>query len=79
MALRAPNWIARFGRRAACDTPRRCAKRRSSSLSPASSGFTLQDWDGSDGGFRRGCYLKRGRAPDQERKKGVPCTEEEHK
>ncbi|KAF0918490.1 hypothetical protein E2562_024264 [Oryza meyeriana var. granulata] len=49
-----------------------------SSLSPAS-GFTLQDWDGSDGGFRRGCCLKRGRAPDQERKKGVPWTEEEHK
>uniref|UniRef100_A0A0E0JR62 Transcription factor MYBS1 n=1 Tax=Oryza punctata TaxID=4537 RepID=A0A0E0JR62_ORYPU len=50
----------------------------SSSLSPAS-GFTLQDWDGNDGGFRRGCCLKRGRAPDQERKKGVPWTEEEHK
>ncbi|KAG8054717.1 hypothetical protein GUJ93_ZPchr0001g31014 [Zizania palustris] len=49
-----------------------------SSLSTASA-FTLQDWDGSDGGFRRGCYLKRGRAPDQERKKGVPWTEEEHK
>uniref|UniRef100_A0A0D9V7X1 Transcription factor MYBS1 n=1 Tax=Leersia perrieri TaxID=77586 RepID=A0A0D9V7X1_9ORYZ len=52
-----------------------------SSLSPASA-FTLQDWDASDGAFRRGgggCCLKRGRAPDQERKKGVPWTEEEHK
>ncbi|KAG8047082.1 hypothetical protein GUJ93_ZPchr0008g11424 [Zizania palustris] len=43
------------------------------------SAFTLQDWDSSDDGFRRGCYLKRGRTPDQERKKGVPWTEEEHK
>ncbi|KAL5220328.1 hypothetical protein ABZP36_025041 [Zizania latifolia] len=51
---------------------------RYNSLSSASA-FTLQDWDGSDGVFRRGCYLKRGRAPDQERKKGVPWTEEEHK
>ncbi|KAF0899846.1 hypothetical protein E2562_025101 [Oryza meyeriana var. granulata] len=40
-----------------------------------SSGFTL-DWD------KRSCYMvggKRARGPDQERKKGVPWTEEEHK
>ncbi|KAM0879539.1 hypothetical protein ACQ4PT_034165 [Festuca glaucescens] len=47
----------------------------SSSPSP---GFTL-DWDGGGGnGFRRGYCLKRGRA-DQERKKGIPWTEEEHR
>ena len=51
----------------------------SSSLSPASSGFSLPDWFGSDGGVRCGCYLNRGRVSDQERKKGVPWTEEEHK
>ncbi|EMS49234.1 Transcription factor MYB1R1 [Triticum urartu] len=48
--------------------------------SSPSSGFTL-DWDGGAagaGGFRRGYCLKRGRA-DQERKKGVPWTEEEHR
>ncbi|KAK1697751.1 hypothetical protein QYE76_014448 [Lolium multiflorum] len=53
--------------------------------SPAS-GFTL-DWDGGGGGddalaFKRSCYLvggKRGRGSDNERKKGVPWTEEEHK
>ncbi|OEL29610.1 Transcription factor DIVARICATA [Dichanthelium oligosanthes] len=49
-----------------------------SSSSP-SSAFTLEDWDGGDGGFRRGYCLKRARGPDQERKKGVPWTEEEHK
>ncbi|XP_006654489.1 transcription factor DIVARICATA-like [Oryza brachyantha] len=50
-----------------------------------SSGFTL-DWDGGDDaaglGFKRSCYMvggKRARGPDQERKKGVPWTEEEHK
>ncbi|KAL6614146.1 hypothetical protein ACP70R_036416 [Stipagrostis hirtigluma subsp. patula] len=48
------------------------------SCSPPSSGFTL-DWDAGDGGFRRGCYLKRARGADQERKKGVPWTEDEHK
>uniref|UniRef100_A0A0E0L379 Transcription factor MYBS1 n=1 Tax=Oryza punctata TaxID=4537 RepID=A0A0E0L379_ORYPU len=49
------------------------------------SGFTL-DWDGGDDpaglGFKRSCYMvggKRARGPDQERKKGVPWTEEEHK
>ena len=54
------------------------------------SGFTL-DWDGGGGGgggddalaFRRSCYMvaggKRGRGSEQERKKGVPWTEEEHK
>ena len=48
--------------------------------SPPSSGFTLEDWgDGGDGVFRRGYCLKRARGPDQERKKGVPWTEEEHK
>ncbi|GJN14568.1 hypothetical protein PR202_gb01411 [Eleusine coracana subsp. coracana] len=47
-------------------------------------GFTF-DWDAAagDDGFRRSsCYVvggKRGRGPDQERKKGVPWTEEEHK
>ncbi|RCV17472.1 hypothetical protein SEVIR_3G227500v4 [Setaria viridis] len=46
-------------------------------------GFTF-DWDGDAGGlgFKRSCYMvagKRGRGPDQERKKGVPWTEEEHK
>lgn len=50
--------------------------------SPAS-GFTL-DWDGGgdDLAFKRSCYIvggKRARGPDQERKKGVPWTEEEHK
>ncbi|XP_047045789.1 transcription factor DIVARICATA-like [Lolium rigidum] len=52
--------------------------------SPAS-GFTL-DWDGGGGddalAFKRSCYLvggKRGRGSDNERKKGVPWTEEEHK
>ncbi|KAF8775293.1 hypothetical protein HU200_004699 [Digitaria exilis] len=49
------------------------------SSSPPSSGFTLEDWDAGDGGFRRGYCLKRARGPDQERKKGVPWTEEEHK
>lgn len=49
------------------------------SSSPPSSGFTLEDWDGGDGGFRRGYCLKRARGPDQERKKGIPWTEEEHK
>ncbi|KAJ1286262.1 hypothetical protein BS78_03G339800 [Paspalum vaginatum] len=49
------------------------------SCSPPSSGFTLEDWDGGDGGFRRGyCGFKRARG-DQERKKGVPWTEEEHR
>ncbi|KAL6609878.1 hypothetical protein ACP70R_039847 [Stipagrostis hirtigluma subsp. patula] len=49
-----------------------------------SAGFTF-DWDGGDDagglGFKRSCYVvgKRGRGPDQERKKGVPWTEEEHK
>ncbi|KAG8068457.1 hypothetical protein GUJ93_ZPchr0005g15829 [Zizania palustris] len=50
-----------------------------------SSGFTL-DWDASDDiaglGFKRSCYMvggKRARGTDQERKKGVPWTEEEHK
>uniref|UniRef100_A0A0D9WH62 Transcription factor MYBS1 n=1 Tax=Leersia perrieri TaxID=77586 RepID=A0A0D9WH62_9ORYZ len=52
-----------------------------------SSGFTF-DWDGADDAaglaFKRSCYIvgggKRGaRGPDQERKKGVPWTEEEHK
>ncbi|OEL38314.1 Transcription factor DIVARICATA [Dichanthelium oligosanthes] len=50
-----------------------------------SAGFTF-DWDGGDDagglGFKRSCYMlggKRGRGPDQERKKGVPWTEEEHK
>lgn len=47
----------------------------SSSVVP-SSGFTLEDWDG---GFRRGYCLKRARGSEQERKKGVPWTEEEHK
>ncbi|VAH07942.1 transcription factor DIVARICATA-like [Triticum urartu] len=49
------------------------------------SGFTL-DWDGGgDLAFKRSCYMaaggngKRGRGADQERKKGVPWTEEEHK
>jgi hypothetical protein len=46
------------------------------SSSPPPSGFTLDQWDGA---FRRGCCLKRGRGPDQERKKGVPWTEDEHK
>ncbi|CAL4893851.1 unnamed protein product [Urochloa decumbens] len=50
-------------------------------------GFTF-DWDDGAGGggmgaFKRNCYVlggKRGRGgPDQERKKGVPWTEEEHK
>ncbi|CAN6337443.1 unnamed protein product [Urochloa humidicola] len=51
-------------------------------------GFTF-DWDdagggagGGLGGFKRSCYMlggKRGRGPEQERKKGVPWTEEEHK
>jgi hypothetical protein len=54
--------------------------------SPAS-GFTL-DWDGGGGddalAFKRSssCYMvggKRARGGDQERKKGVPWTEEEHK
>ncbi|KAE8813404.1 MYB-related protein [Hordeum vulgare] len=52
--------------------------------SPAS-GFTL-DWDGGgDLAFKRSCYMvggnggKRGRGSEQERKKGVPWTEEEHK
>uniref|UniRef100_A0ACD5U293 Uncharacterized protein n=1 Tax=Avena sativa TaxID=4498 RepID=A0ACD5U293_AVESA len=52
--------------------------------SPAS-GFTL-DWDGGGGddalAFKRSCYMvggKRARGSDQERKKGVPWTEEEHK
>ncbi|KAK3162505.1 hypothetical protein QOZ80_1BG0090320 [Eleusine coracana subsp. coracana] len=49
------------------------------SSSPPSAGFTLDHWDGSDGAFRRGCCLKRARGPDQERKKGVPWTEDEHK
>ncbi|KAJ1263168.1 hypothetical protein BS78_09G163100 [Paspalum vaginatum] len=48
--------------------------------------FTF-DWDAADDagalGFKRSCYVvgggKRGRGPDQERKKGVPWTEEEHK
>jgi hypothetical protein len=44
--------------------------------SPLSSGFTLDPWDG---GFRGGCCLKRARGPDQERKKGVPWTEDEHR
>ncbi|WVZ68127.1 hypothetical protein U9M48_017108 [Paspalum notatum var. saurae] len=48
------------------------------SSSPPSSGFTLEDWDGGDGGFRRSYCLKRARG-DQERKKGVPWTEEEHR
>ncbi|KAG8044816.1 hypothetical protein GUJ93_ZPchr0010g7521 [Zizania palustris] len=50
-----------------------------------SSGFTM-DWDVGDDaaglGFKRSCYMvggKRSRGPDQERKKGVPWTEEEHK
>ncbi|KAL6841458.1 hypothetical protein ACP4OV_028601 [Aristida adscensionis] len=50
-----------------------------------SAGFTF-DWDAGDDaaglGFKRACYVvggKRGRGPDQERKKGVPWTEEEHK
>lgn len=51
--------------------------RYSSSAPP--SGFTLEDWGGGDGGFRRGYCLKRARGSDQERKKGVPWTEEEHK
>ncbi|XP_062226404.1 transcription factor DIVARICATA-like [Phragmites australis] len=42
------------------------------SSSPPSSGFTM-DCDGGDGGYRRGCPEK------QERKKGVPWTEDEHK
>jgi hypothetical protein len=45
-------------------------------------GFSL-DWDAAgDLGFKRSCYVaggKRGRGPDQERKKGMPWTEEEHK
>lgn len=46
-------------------------------------GFTF-DWDGDAGdlGFKRSCYMvagKRGRGPEQERKKGIPWTEEEHK
>ena len=50
--------------------------------SPAS-GFTL-DWDGGDNAlaFKGSCYMvggKRGRGSEQERKKGVPWTEEEHK
>ncbi|WVZ98790.1 hypothetical protein U9M48_044175 [Paspalum notatum var. saurae] len=48
--------------------------------------FTF-DWDAGDDAaaalaFKRSCYVvggKRGRGPDQERKKGVPWTEEEHK
>ncbi|KAL6840178.1 hypothetical protein ACP4OV_029988 [Aristida adscensionis] len=51
------------------------------SSSPPSSVFAF-DWDagaGAGGGFRRGCCLKRARGPEQERKKGVPWTEEEHK
>jgi hypothetical protein len=47
-----------------------------------SAGFSF-DWDAAgDLGFKRSCYVvggKRGRGPDQERKKGVPWTEEEHK
>ncbi|XP_062180960.1 transcription factor DIVARICATA-like [Phragmites australis] len=50
-----------------------------------SAGYTFE-WDGGDDagglGFKRSCYVvggKRGRGPDQERKKGVPWTEEEHK
>ncbi|KAM0844711.1 hypothetical protein ACQ4PT_056845 [Festuca glaucescens] len=57
---------------------------RYSGGSPAS-GFTL-DWDGGGGddalAFKRSCYLvggKRGRGSDNERKKGVPWTEDEHK
>ncbi|CAN6332875.1 unnamed protein product [Urochloa humidicola] len=52
--------------------------------SDGGAGFTF-DWDGAGGGlgdFKRSCYMlggKRGRGPDQERKKGVPWTEEEHK
>ncbi|CAO2182313.1 unnamed protein product [Urochloa humidicola] len=46
---------------------------------PASGSFTLEDWDGGDAAFRRGYCLKRARGPDQERKKGIPWTEEEHK
>ncbi|TVU19633.1 hypothetical protein EJB05_35794 [Eragrostis curvula] len=57
-----------------------------SSQAAAAAGFTF-DWDGGDDfggglGFKRSCYVvggKRGRGPDQERKKGVPWTEEEHK
>uniref|UniRef100_A0ACD5WIJ8 Uncharacterized protein n=1 Tax=Avena sativa TaxID=4498 RepID=A0ACD5WIJ8_AVESA len=49
------------------------------SSSPSSGGFTL-DWDGGGGnGFRRGYCLKRGRGGEQERKKGIPWTEEEHR
>jgi len=52
----------------------------------SAAGFTF-DWDGGDDaaaglGFKRSCYMagvKRGRGPDQERKKGIPWTEEEHK
>lgn len=48
-----------------------------------SAGFTF-DWDGGggDAGFKSSCYVvggKRERGPDQERKKGIPWTEEEHK
>ncbi|AQK86192.1 MYB transcription factor [Zea mays] len=47
-----------------------------------SAGFTF-DWDAGGLGFKRSCYVvgggKRERGPDQERKKGVPWTEEEHK
>ncbi|CAO1942313.1 unnamed protein product [Urochloa humidicola] len=49
------------------------------SSSPPASGFTLEDWDGGDAAFRRGYCLKRARGPDQERKKGIPWTEEEHR
>jgi hypothetical protein len=50
------------------------------SSSVPSSGFTLEDWDGGDGVFRRAGYcLKRARGSEQERKKGVPWTEEEHR
>ncbi|CAL4960394.1 unnamed protein product [Urochloa decumbens] len=49
------------------------------SSSPPASGFVLEDWDAGDAAFRRGYCLKRARGPDQERKKGIPWTEEEHK
>jgi hypothetical protein len=42
---------------------------------PPPSGFALEDWGGGDRGLRRA----RGSEEMQERKKGVPWTEEEHK
>ncbi|CAN6248307.1 unnamed protein product, partial [Urochloa humidicola] len=44
-------------------------------MPPPAFGFTVEDWDGGDAA----ATASSARGPDQERKKGIPWTEEEHR